>query len=98
MTPADVTRLLDLIAAPLALEILDALGHDRTVDAAIPEGTAPAFVTEAIGRLDGIGALAELDPEQRLYELTPRGRRLLAALEQVSAAIEAEEGVDNGAQ
>lgn len=91
-TPADVTRVLDLLAAPLALEILDALGHDRSLDVVVSVAATPDAMTEAIARLLDLGAVTVLDPEQRVYGLTPRGVRLLAALERVNAAIEADEG------
>jgi DNA-binding transcriptional ArsR family regulator len=90
-TPADVTRVLDLIAAPLALEILDALGHDGTLEVVVSETATPAAMAEAIARLRDLGAVTALDPERQVYELTPCGHRLLTALEQVSAAIEADQ-------
>ncbi|MBT8228011.1 MAG: hypothetical protein HKP61_13400 [Dactylosporangium sp.] len=93
-TPADVTRVLNLIATPLALEILDGLGCGRAPDATAPPETNPTIIAEAIERLREVGAVTVLDLERHTCELTPRGRRLLSALKRVSEAIEAQAATD----
>ena len=90
-TPADVTRVLDLLAKPLVLEILDGIGHGREPDTVLPPGVHPTVLAEAIEYLWEIGGITALDSARPTRELTPRGRRLLVALERVSAAMEAQE-------
>jgi hypothetical protein len=43
---AGITRVLDLIAAPLALEVLDGLGRGRALSEISPPGTPPETLHE----------------------------------------------------
>jgi hypothetical protein len=78
----EITRILDLIAAPLALEILDGIGKGSTPQETAPPGTDPAVVAAAIESLRTAGVVV-ISPASgpRSPVLTPVGRRLLAAFE-----------------
>ncbi len=83
----DISRALDLIAAPMVLEILDGLGHGKAPNDVVPAGTDRAVVTAAIKRLCGIGAVTVTRPESGddCIILTARGRRLFNAFQRIDA-------------
>ena len=90
----DAIRLvLDLIAAPLVLEVLDGLDRKCTPQQTVPPGTDPAVVEAAIGFLRGVDAIAPA-PQADLA-VTPRGHRLLAALREVGETDRAPDSCPN---
>jgi hypothetical protein len=86
-TPDDINRALDLIAAPMVLEILDGLGHDKTPYEVAPAGTDPAVVAAAIEHLRGIGVVTVTRPDsgEDSVTLTAHGRRVFDAFERIDA-------------
>lgn len=78
-----ITLVLDLIAAPLVLEVLEGLGRDLPPGVAVPPGSNPADVDAAVAHLVKVGAaVISTDlPTGPRPVLTARGRRLLDALE-----------------
>lgn len=80
---ANLSRVLDLIGAPLTLEILDGLGHDVPPDDAVPPDSDPAAIAEAVEHLRRFGAVHGPFPStgDDVLSLTPLGQRLLNALE-----------------
>lgn len=78
----DIRRVLDLIATPLALEVLDGLDRDIAPHQSAPPDTEPDVVDAAVDALYRVGAA--LSSPTASPTLTPRGRRLLAALRQAS--------------
>jgi len=80
---ADISRVLDLIGAPLTLEILDGLGHGVTPEDAVPPDTDVAAIAEAVEHLRCFGAVDGPFPStgDDVLSLTPLGRRLREALE-----------------
>lgn len=82
----DITRVLDLIAKPLVLEILDGLGQGLPLHG-IPVSDAPGdLVDGAVEYLRSEGAVTFVGevPDARHPVLTPLGRRLFGVLEQAS--------------
>jgi len=75
-----LNRALDLISAPLVLEILDGLGHGKTPDDVAPTGTDPATIHAAVEHLQQVGAVTTGDREHT-PSLTAKGRRLLDVFE-----------------
>lgn len=80
---ANLSRALDLIGAPLTLEILDGLGHGVALENAIPAGSDPSMIIEAVEHLRRFGAVTGSFPNvtDNTLLLTPLGERLLEALE-----------------
>jgi hypothetical protein len=80
---ANLSRVLDLIGAPLTLEILDGLGHGVAPNSAVPADSDPAAITEAVEHLRRFGAVTGPFPtvNNDALLLTPLGQRLLEALE-----------------
>src|SRR2546430_2626369 len=80
---ANLDRALKLIGAPLTLEILDGLGHGLSPTAAVPAGTDPVAIGEAVDHLRNFGAVRGPFPDTSddVLSLTPFGQRFLAALE-----------------
>ncbi len=80
---ANLSRVLDLIGAPLTLEILDGLGHGVTPEDAVPPETDPAAIVEAVEHLRRFGAVHGPFPSagDNVLLLTPLGLRLREALE-----------------
>jgi hypothetical protein len=79
----DITRILDLIATPLALEVLDGLDRGRQPRASAPSGCDSAILQTALDALAMVGAITDKvggDPKSREVTLTPAGERLLHAL------------------
>ncbi len=76
----DLNRALDLISAPLVLEVLDGLGHGKTPDEVAPAGTDPAIIHAAVEHLQRVGAVTAGDNEHT-PSLTAKGRRLLDVFE-----------------
>jgi len=81
----DIRRILDLIATPLALEVLHGLGDGTPPEESVPEGTNAAALDAAIASLRTAGAV--LDPQAssdvQSPALTPLGHRLTAAIRQI---------------
>lgn len=84
---ANLDRALNLIGAPLTLEILDGLGHGIPPTDALPADTDPTAIAEAVHQLRSFGAVRGSFPEtdRDSLSLTPLGQRLLAALEKADA-------------
>ena len=81
--PDHITRILDVIETPLALELLDGLGSGATPQESVPAGTDAAALDAAIAPLYAVGAIpAASIPTTEPVTLTPLGRRLLAAFQQ----------------
>lgn len=82
----DIARILDLIAAPLALEVLDGLGNDALPEESVPPGTDAAVIDAAIESLRVAGAVtpARASSGSPSPALTPLGRRLLEAFQRAS--------------
>jgi hypothetical protein len=80
---ANLCRVLDLIGAPLTLEILDGLAHGLTPDDAVPPHTDPAATAEAVEHLRRFGAVDGQFPSSNddTLSLTPLGQRLFTALD-----------------
>lgn len=80
---ANISRVLDLIGAPLTLEILDGLGHGVPPEDAVPPDTDAAAIAEAVEHLRRFGAVDGSFPGTRdsALSLTRLGQRLLVALE-----------------
>jgi len=80
---ANLDRALKLIGAPLTLEILDGLGHGVPPTDAVPAGTDPSAIAEAVDRLRDFGAVHGPFPsaDDDVLSLTRFGQRFLAALE-----------------
>jgi len=80
---ANLDRALELISAPLILEILDGLGRGTPPTGAVPLDTDPAAIASAVDQLRGFGAVCGSFPETDgdSLSLTALGQRLLAALE-----------------
>jgi hypothetical protein len=83
----DINRALDLIAAPMVLEVLDGLGHGKTPYEVAPTGTDPAVVAAAIEHLRRIGAVTITRPDlgSDHVVLTAHGRRVFDAFERIDA-------------
>lgn len=81
----EITRALDLISAPLVLEMLAGLGRGQRPDEIAPAGTDPATIHAALSRLREIGAVAHMDTStgDRAPTLSAYGHRLLAGLVQI---------------
>ena len=78
--PDHITRILDVIATPLALELLDGLGRGATPQESVPAGTDAAALDAALAPLHAVGAIPTAQiPATEPTTLTPTGRRLLAA-------------------
>ena len=90
----DIRRILDLIAAPLALEVLDGLGNDIPPEESAPPGTDAAVIDAAIENLQAAGAvtLPRAAAGSPTLALTPLGRRLLAAFRQADEMDHPESG------
>lgn len=88
---ATLERVLDLIGAPLTLEILDGLGHGVPPADAVPAGTDPSTIPEAVDHLRRFGAVRGPFPStgDDTLSLTPLGRRLLTALEKAATLDDA---------
>jgi hypothetical protein len=84
---ANINRALDLIGAPLVLEVLDALGHNEAIEAVAPPGTDPAAISAAVDRLRQAGAVQGAYGETGgdAPTLTALGRRLFDVLESFDA-------------
>jgi hypothetical protein len=80
---ANICRVLDLIGAPLTLEILDGLGHGVTPENAVPPHTDPAATAEAVEHLRRFGAVEGQFPSTNddVLSLTQLGLRLFTALD-----------------
>ncbi len=80
---ANLDRALNLIGAPLTLEILDGLGHGVQPTEAVPADTDPAAIASAVDQLRSFGAIRGQFPDagDNSVSLTPLGQRFLAALE-----------------
>lgn len=87
---ANLSRVLDLIGAPLTLEILDGLGHGVAPNNAVPEDSDLAAITEAVEHLRRFGAVTGPFPEASddALSLTPLGQRLLDALEKAERYVD----------
>jgi hypothetical protein len=83
----DINRALDLIAAPMVLEVLDGLGHGKTAYEVAPAGTEPEVIAAAIEHLRGLGAVttARSDSGDDHVALTAYGRRVFDAFERIDA-------------
>ena len=94
----DITRVLDLIAAPLALEVLDGLGHGIPMRDISPPGTPAGVLEEAVEYLRGVGAItiATEQPGGDQPALTPFGRRLFGAFQRASEFDQPDSAVDAG--
>jgi hypothetical protein len=78
----DITKLLDLIAAPWALEVLDGLGKGHQPSITAPAECDAATIEAAVNLLVAVGAIEELPGEDNAphpVALTPAGDRLLRA-------------------
>lgn len=77
----DIRRILDLIATPLALEVLDGLVDGIPPEASVPTGTTAVALDAAIASLRAAGAITgpQTSSDTRSPALTPLGHRLIAA-------------------
>jgi hypothetical protein len=82
---ANLDRALRLIGAPLTLEILDGLGRGVPPTDAVPTGTDPRAITEAVDHLRDFGAVRGPFPStgDDVLSLTVFGQRFLAVLERI---------------
>jgi hypothetical protein len=79
----DITRILDLIATPLALEVLDGLSCGRPPTASAPPECDPATIEAALDVLSAVGAIERQTGRHALSDpvwLTLAGEGLLDAL------------------
>ncbi|MFD0746712.1 hypothetical protein ACFQ1L_36295 [Phytohabitans flavus] len=85
----DITRILDLIGTPLALEVLDGLGHHQSTVASVPPNCDPTIIQAALEVLFAAGAIESYAGGNLLVGpvgLTQAGERLLDALRIVDRA------------
>ncbi len=88
-----ITHLLNLIAAPLALEVLDSLGRGVAMPDLLP-GAPVEAIDAAVDYLRGAGCVAPAcEPGGHRLILTPLGRRLFAAFER-AAEFDQADGTD----
>jgi len=82
---ANLDRALKLIGAPLTLEILDGLGRGVPPTGAVPAGTDPSAIIEAVEHLRDFGVVRGPFPsiEDDALSLTAFGQRFLAMLEKI---------------
>ena len=88
--PDDIARVLDLIAAPWALEIFYGLSVGQEPAQTVPPGTGPTVISAALERMTDLEAVTVTSTSEKIaYSLTPRGERLLNAFKQIEAAGDA---------
>src|SRR6266545_344661 len=92
----DITRVLDLIAAPLALEVLDGLGRGIPMSDISPPDTPAGVLEEAVEYLRGVGAITIKTEQSGEPTLTPFGRRLFGAFQRASEFDQPDSAVDSG--
>src|SRR2546430_17459701 len=80
---ANLVPALKVTGARLPLKTLDSLAQGVPPNAAVPAGTDPAAITEAVDHLRDFGAIRGRFPGtgDDVLSLTPFGQRFLAALE-----------------